>query len=199
MKHLKNSTHRNSLISVLLAASSGVAAAFGFAAGPAALGATLEEDVVALAGTWDGPDADAAHAGQTFRLEVAASAAGTGLLADLKATASDAALLAPVSLSLLSMDSRAYGLTSTDGTPEGAFAVEHAPFGGVKMARLARGPAADQIQSQEIVVGRAQADGSRRLRVTIGERQCRDATSHAFIRCGGAATRTYVMKRTVPQ
>ena len=185
-------------IFALFCAGTGVGAAM---LAPTSIAATLNEDVLQLVGTWDGADADASHGGATFHLEIAAAAAETGLFATATMAASDAAMMAPTSLSMLQDAGSMYGLTSGDGTPEGAYVVEHAPFGGIRLARLTRGQASLAplaLQMEEIVISKAATDGSRKLKLSHGEQRCVDSASHAFSGCGAATTRTYVMKRAAP-
>ena len=161
--------------------------------------ATVAEELTALAGEWTGAEiAAVGHPGGVFHLAIAPTAPGGALVATGRLGADDdgSALLLAGPVEIVQSGGQCFALTGGNGVPEGAFAVEHAPFGGLRFHRLVRAGSEDQlaVQAEELVLAKAGADGTRRLKVTRGERLCRDAAGAESL-CGTAQSRTYSLKR----
>lgn len=167
----------------------------------AASAAPVSESVRALAGTWQAEEIVAAGIAPTsFQLVLEASAEMTApLVARARFVPGNGTALEAVALEIVKSGDAVYGLTGEGGTQDGAFAIAHAPFGGLTFSRLARVPSEDQLtlRAETIGIGRPQADGSRRLKIARGERLCRDGSAVATA-CGAAETRTYMMRAVAP-
>lgn len=163
----------------------------------AANAAPVSEGVRALAGTWQAEEIVAAGVTPTsFQLVIEAPAELTApLVARARLSPVAGAPIEPLALEIVRSGDAVYGLTGAGGTPEGAFAVAHAPFGGLQLTRLAKVASEEQltVRAEAIGIGRPQADGSRRVKITRGERLCRDASAAATA-CGAGEARTYVMR-----
>ena len=173
--------------------------AVGVLAASQAKAVTLTEDLSAMAGDWQGTEVAAVgHPVGTFHLTLTPVTPTGVLLAKghLGAGGDGNGLLAGQDFELVQSGDAYFALTSSDGTPAGAFTVEHAPFGGLRFHRLVQAGADAQlgVQSEEVLVGKLAANGSRRVKVTRGGRLCRDA-SGVEAACGAAETRIYSIKR----
>jgi len=77
------------------------------------------------------------------------------------------------------------------------------PGGGLRFVRLARTEVDGQValQSEQIVIGKARADGTRTLKLAISDKLCADVANPAILDakvCGAAVNTQIVLRKTRP-
>lgn len=168
-----------------------------FTGAPAALAATVEADVQALAGEWQGED----ESGHGARLAVAALAE-PGTLATLTVKVDDGVFARDTAHTLAARDGLHFLVPGQGATADyaGTYTLLRLPGGGLRFVRLARVVSEDMVavQTEEVVVGRARADGSRTLKLARGERSCWEGGADAPVPCGPAVSTIYLIRKANP-
>lgn len=163
------------------------------AVGWPAKAATVEGELAEMAGSWQGQ-----VEGRSAALTLAAPAAGT-----LASTGTFALEGGPAH------ERYAFGVVRTEGRyyllrgdlgATGSAAVESLPGGGLRIVRLARLPSENEVVVREevLTIGRPRADGTRLLRVTLGERLCYDGVAPAPAACGPRESQEVLIKKLAP-
>ena len=158
-----------------------------------ALAATVEQDVTALAGQWQGEAANGTKVtvqlakGQGEQLATGSLKIEGGLVQDDK------------EFTLLRTDKLFWmvpGKTPFDAEKDEPYAMTRLPDGGLKFVRLAHpGGDAASLQAEEIEIGRLSHTGTRSFKLIRSEKLCNDPAAPGGKPCGEPVTETIVLHK----